>query len=145
MKARRIKREVDAGGNVLRRDLVFFGSYGKNIDGTAKFYNEEDKHDNFSDGSVGVADSLMARLNVLEGELWYKMDAGWPLWDKHKDSYTLDIYVSSTILQHPDVISIKNFVSQVKKSENNKSLIYFANLLIKTRYGDLTFDVKQAI
>lgn len=145
MRARRIKREYDAGGNVLSRDLVFFGSYGLNSDGTAKFYNPLNKHDNFSEKEQAVADSLLVKLNILEGELWYAVTFGWPLWENHKNTYVLDMYVTSTINNHPFVTRIENFTSKVERVSQNRFLTYFVSMDVVTQFGTINFSINRSI
>ena len=145
MRARRIKREYDAGGNVLRRDLVFFGSYGLNSDGTAKFFNEDDKHDSFSEGKEGVADALLFKLNILEGEIWRNVNYGWPLWDKHKSKFTLDAHLSSIILNQVGVMRIDKFYSKIVRNDEFKFSTYVANVLIVTEFGELEFNMEQNV
>lgn len=145
MRARRIKREYDAGGNVLRRDLVFFGSYGRNSDGSAKFYNPDNKHDNFSDGKQGIADSLLFKLNILEGELWNNITYGWPIWDKNKSKYVFDIFLSSTILKHPEVLRIEEFNSWLEYNEEFNHNEYKAKILIVSNVGEIEFNISQQV
>lgn len=145
MKCRRLKIEKDASGNILRRDIVWFGSYGLNHDGTAKFFNANDKHDNYASEAEGVAMSLTQRLNVLQGELWYNINSGIPLWDKHKNTTILDTYITSTILSHPEVKNIIEFSSELIHSSNQKQLTYFAKTKILTNYGELTIETSQVL
>ena len=145
MKCRRLKLEYDAGGNILRRDVVWFGSYGINQDGTAKFYNSTNKHDNYATGKQSVADSLTQRLNVLQGELWYSVNEGFPLWEKHKNTNVLDIYITSTILKHPDVSEVIEFSSEITQKEGQNYYIYSANVRIMTKYGELTITTDKPI
>ncbi len=145
MKCRRLKLEYDAGGNILRRDIVWFGSYGVNHDGTAKFYNAKNKHDNYATGKQAVADSLTQRLNVLQGELWYAVNTGFPLWEKHKNTNVLDIYITSTILKHPDVSEVIEFSSEITQKEGQNYYIYSANVRIMTKYGELTITTDKPI
>lgn len=145
MKCRRLKTEYDAGGNVLRRNIVWFGSYGINQDGTAKFYNPNNKHDNYATGKQAVADSLTQRLNVLQGELWYAVNTGFPLWEKHKNTNVLDIYITSTILKHPDVSEIIEFSSEITRKDGQNYHIYSAWVKIMTKYGELTISTDKII
>lgn len=145
MKCRRLKIEKDASGNILRRDIVWFGSYGLNHDGTAKFFNPNDKHDNYASEAEGVAVSLTQRLNVLQGELWYNINSGLPLWDKHKNTTILDTYITSTILSHSEVKNIIEFSSELINSSNQKQLTYSAKTKILTNYGELTIETSQVL
>jgi hypothetical protein len=143
MKCRRINYTKDESGIILRRDIVWFGSYGKNNDGTAKFYNPEDKHDNYGNEKEAVADGLTQRLNVLRGELWYAVNEGMPLWDNHKNTYILDTYITSTVLKHSEVKSIISFNSSL--SSQNDQLVYSATMIILSNYGELAFDVTKGL
>ncbi len=145
MRARKIKRTIDAGGNVIKRDLVFFGSYGLNPDGTAKFYNENDKNNSFSEHKEAVADTLLVKLNILEGELWYAINEGWPLWSNHKNKYVLDMYVTSVVLREKNVVRIERFNSDIKRYNNNKYLTYVAELVILTEFGEVNISINQNI
>lgn len=129
MRTRRVKKDND------KLNVVWFGSYGKNSDGTAKFYNPDDKHDNYSDEQQGVADSLMQRLSVIEGELWYNVEIGLPLLEKNKTKLSMDAAVSEMILEHPNVIQIEQFESEII---NNK---YSAYVIIQSTYGTLELTV----
>lgn len=129
----------------MRRDIVWFGSYGINHDGTAKFYNANNKHDNYATEKQAVADSLTQRLNVLQGELWYAVNTGFPLWDKHKNTNVLDIYITSTILKHPDVSEVIEFSSEITQKEGKNYYIYSANVRIMTKYGELTISTDKLI
>ena len=143
MKCRRLKLEYDAGGNIVRRNVVWFGSYGINQDGTAKFYNLTNKHDNYATGKQAVADSLTQRLNVLQGELWYSVNEGFPLWENHKNTNVLDIYITSTILKHPDVSEVIEFSSEITQGQNYH--VYSAWVRIITKYGELTISTDKTI
>ena len=145
MKCRRLNLEYDAGGNVLRRDVVWFGSYGINQDGTAKFYNSTNKHDNYATGKQAVADSLTQRLNVLQGELWYSVNEGFPLWENHKNTNVLDIYITSTILKHHDVSEVIEFSSEITRKEGQNYHVYSARVNIMTKYGELTISTDRTI
>lgn len=123
MRCRRLKND---NGNKI---VVWFGSYGKNLDGTAKFFNETNKHDNFSDRQQGVADSLTQHLSILRYELWYAMNYGLSLLDKQKSKMFFDAEATEIILQHPDVESILEFESE--KVANK----YVAAVTIQSRFG----------
>ena len=133
MKCRRLKTWYDEKGT-RHRDLVFFGSYGKNDDGTAKFVNPQNKHDNYSDGREAVADSLTQRLSVLQKELWYSVNYGLPLFDK-TNKYALDGRIVSIVTSHPDVISIDKFESKLVDKT------YKCSMIIISKYGQLTVEV----
>lgn len=118
-----------------KRTVVWFGSYGKNDDGTAKFFNPDNKHDNFSDGKEAVVDSLTQRLSIIRNELWYNMSYGVALFfeDKLTTSLIVDASITSIILSHPDVDSILDFSSTVTNHH------YSCKAVILSKYG--VFDV----
>lgn len=139
MRCRNIHFEKDASGNILRRDIVWFGSYGLNHDGTAK------KANNYSENQKAVSDSLTQRLNVLQGELWYSFNEGFPLWDNHKNVNVLDAYISEVILNHPDVKSILEFNSKIERVEGQQYSIYISNVKILTKYGEISINFNQNV
>lgn len=126
MKTRRIKTD-----NLGHRHIVWFGSYGKNDDGTAKFYSSTNKHDNYSSEQQSVVDGLTQRLSVIKGELWYKINEGVPLFDKFKSKAIIDSELLSIISSHPDVKSILSFESVINKTS------YSCNVKILTIYGEV--------
>lgn len=130
MNCRRVKREN--GKNII----VWFGSYGVNEDGTAKFYNAQNKHDNISTEQEGVADSLTQRLSVLEGELWYSITEGLPLLDKIKSRIELDATITEIIFSHSDVVEITKLESQLNDKKE-----YSASISIETSYGTINLEV----
>lgn len=127
MRCRRIKK-IDG-----RNEVVWFGSYGKNGDRTL-FFSPTDKHDNFSDQQQGVSDSLTQRLSVLREEIWYDIDYGLPLFDKVRKP-AMDSFICSTVLSHPDVISIDEFSSQVI---NNK---YSCSMTVVSVFGNVVLSI----
>ena len=129
MKARRLKFDQNV------KNIVWFGSYGKNPDGTAKFYNSNNKHDNYSIEAEGVKDSLIQRLSVLKGELWYNVSVGIPLLEKYRTKGMIDAYIASVILKHPDV---ENIISFTSNQENHQ---YSCKFTCSTQYGNLTISI----
>lgn len=121
MKCRTIKN-----GNV-----IWFGSYGKNPDGTAKFDN--DKKESYSDKQQGLVSRLTQKLSVIKTELWYRMSYGLPLYDKLNSKVYLDAVVVSIISNEDDVVSIESFKSTV---DNHK---YHCDAKINSIYGDIYF------
>ena len=123
MRCRRLK--ADNGS----KNVVWFGSYGRNLDGTAKFFNEANKHDNFADQQQGVADSLTQHLSVLRYELWYAMNYGLSLMDKRKTKSFFDAEAYEIIMQHPDVEGILEFESEKVGTR------YIARVRIQSTFG----------
>lgn len=139
-------------------NIVWFGSAGKNPDGTAKLvYNQQglysDSRDlnkkisepaketlrmskfNFSTEQIGVRDSLVQRLSVLKGELWYRVNYGIPLFDKVHSKTLIDTQVASVVTSHEDVIRIEKFESSLY---NHK---YSCNMTIVTVFGNLDLEI----
>ncbi len=130
MNCRKVKRVN--GKNII----VWFGSYGVNKDGTAKFYNIDSRHDNISTGQNGVVDSLVQRLSVIEGELWYSVTEGLPLLDKIKSKVELDAAITEIIFGHPDVLEISKLESQINDKKE-----YSALITIETNCGQVIIEL----
>lgn len=113
--------------------IVWFGSVGKNDNGTAIFANEQ--HDSFSDKQEGVATSVSQRLSVIKNELWYAMNYGIPLVDRVKTKTEMDMYIAEIVQGHPDVISISYFES------NKEGSRYKCEMTITTKYGNLEMSI----
>lgn len=119
-------RIIDENGNI-----VWFGSYGKNDDGTGKFINKDTKR-SYVDKNEGIKCSLIQRLSVIKGELWYNIDLGIPLFEKQRNKGVVDSYIISTVLEHPDVISITEFNSYIVNNHN-----YECDFKCTTKYGEI--------
>lgn len=128
MRCRRTKRENDVN------NVVWFGSYGKNADGTAKFYNDSDKHDNFSEEQESVKDSLTQRLSVIENELWYAINYGLPLIG-NASRVEMDAAIITIIDGHPDVSEITSFESEFIGHS------YHAKIEIQSAYGVINISI----
>lgn len=111
------------------KKIIWFGSAGKDEN------NKKIPYENYSTEQEGVKDSLTQRLSVIKGELWYNLNAGIPLLDKNSSDVVYDSYISSTIMKHPMVLSIKKFVSVV---ENHK---YRCSIIVETVYGDIEMTI----
>lgn len=109
MKCRKVVKNGD------HYDIVWFGRYGKNEEDV---WN--DGSTSYAENQEGLASSLIQRLNVLKGELWYKVNYGLPLFEKIKDKDVMDSVIINIILTHPDVASIKTLQSSI---ENNAYVI----------------------
>lgn len=128
-------------GNIMKcralkdGNVVWFGSYGKNADGTAKFYNSSDKHISYSDEQQSVADALTQKLSVIKGELWYRVNYGLPLFERIKSKAYLDTVVIDIITGHEDVTQINSFKSQIIDKH------YTCNAEIQSKYGVINFQI----
>lgn len=142
MKCRRIKRDEQGV-----KHIVWFGSYGKNLDGTAKFYDsnvnqdsygkdDNGKHNNYSDKQEAIKDSLTQRLSVIRGELWYNVSVGIPLFEKVKKKGVLDTYISIEILKHPDVEEVLEFKSDIINNH-----YYTCSCKVLSKYGTINLII----
>lgn len=129
MKCRRIKTY----NNV--KNIVWFGSYGLNQDGTAKFYDETNIHDNYSTTQQAVVDSLTQRLSIIKNELWYNTSYGIPLIDKYRTKGTIDAYIVTIIYEHPDVVEITSFNSTFIEHS------YTTTFTVLTTFGLISIEV----
>lgn len=132
----RVRRVMDErSGTTRRRVIVWFGSYGTNTDGTAKFVNPNDKHDNFSSENTMVRDCLIQRLSVIQHELWYNYQYGMPLVDKDTAKVTIDNFVMKTIQEHQDVLEITSFTSNLDKHN------YHCDVQFTTKFGNTSLSL----
>lgn len=127
MRCRRITRGF-SGNNI-----VWFGSYGKNSDGTAKFY-QADKS-NFSSDAEAVADSLVQKLSVIRQELWFAVNHGLPLLEKTSSKLEMDSAVVEIVMSHEDVQEMLEFESEIFQHK------YSADMQILTTYGVTEIEI----
>ena len=113
------------------KNIVWFGSYGKNSDGTAKKISNQQVESNFSINENAVADSLTEKLHVIKGELWHAIQFGLPLLDKVKSKALIDTTVAQIVSEQTNVIGITSFTSSIINKE------YKCNMIIKTIFGDV--------
>lgn len=132
----RVRRVMDErSGTTRRRTIVWFGSYGTNTDGTAKFVNPNDKHDNFSSENTMVRDCLIQRLSVIQHELWYNYQYGMQLVDEDTAKVTIDNFVMKTIQEHQDVLEITSFTSNLDKHN------YHCDVQFTTKFGNTSLSL----
>ena len=94
--------------NSIDNNIVWFGSYGIEEDGKAKKVKE-----NFVENEEAVAQSLKQKLSVIQGELWYHINYGLPLYNKVKSKGVLDAVILGILEDHPSVKKIINFKSSI--------------------------------
>ena len=109
--------------------VVFFGSVGIDDNGH-KIPAQE-----YVEGNEAVAASLIQRLTVIKGELWYNIQEGLPLFDKGVTITSMDAYVIKTIMKHPDVINISTFESHLVGTT------YHCYVDVITKYGRTSLTV----
>lgn len=117
-------------------DVVWFGSYGLNPDGTAKFFNTNDKHDNYAEEKEYVADSLQQKMSILKGECWFDIDHGLPLFEKPLNKLMIDIAVTDIINRNYAVKSIIDFNSNIDTTGK-----YNGKFSLDTIFGDLNVSI----
>ena len=91
-----------------------------------------EKADNYVERQENVAKSLIQRLAVIEGELWYNTGYGLPLMDKIKNKAILDVAVINIINDHPEVLNILTFESTTKQETRS----YHLSFSVSTIYGN---------
>ena len=94
--------------NSIDKNIVWFKSYGIEEDGKAKKVDE-----NFVENEKAVAQSLKQKLSVIQGELWYHINYGVPLYKKVKSKGVLDAVILGILEDHPSVKKIINFKSSI--------------------------------
>lgn len=123
--------------NIVKSDdttnVVWFGSYGLNDDGTAKFAKPDKS--SYESSTDGVVASLTQRLSVIKTELWFNYDYGLPLLDKDNTKVNVDAAVANIVLSHEDVQSISSFVSSIEKN------VYTCIMTIETLYGEISVTI----
>lgn len=164
MRCRRIKDWTDENGK-KHRDVVWFGSVGRKglykgiitasnarlaseglLVGTPDYDYRAIRADddyssdfanphNYADGQEGVACSLIQRLSVLKGELWWRRSYGLPLTDKNRQGDVIDSFIMSTILEHPNVRTLTSFKSSVDDYG------YSCTFIAETTFGELELTV----
>lgn len=94
--------------NSIDKNIVWFKSYGIDEYGKAKKVDE-----NFVENEKAVAQSLKQKLSVIQGELWYHINYGLPLYNKVKSKGVLDAVILGILEDHPSVKKIINFKSSI--------------------------------
>ena len=94
--------------------------------------------DNYiSNNNEMVSKSLIQRLGIIKGELYYNLNYGLPLLEKIRDKALFDMKIINIINNHPAVLQIKNYESKLIKNnvlakENN---VYSFTAIIITIYN----------
>ena len=117
------------------KNIVWFGSYGKNPDGTAKKISNQQVESNFSIDAKAVADSLTEKLHVMRGELWHAIQFGLPLLDKVKSKALIDTTVAQIVSEQSNVVEILSFSSQVINKE------YKCDISVMTKFGNIKISL----
>ena len=92
--------------------------------------------DNFNDYNINnVKDSLISKLSILKGELWYKSNYGLPLTAHTKIKSIIDVAVLDIINDQQEIKSVISFDSRV----NNHN--YILNFSLATIYSDELINI----
>lgn len=92
--------------------------------------------DNFNDYNINnVKDSLISKLSILKGELWYKSNYGLPLLEKTKIKSIIDVAVLDIINDQQEIKSVISFDSRV----NNHN--YILNFSLATIYSNELINI----
>lgn len=110
------------------------------LSATYYLYQNKIPASNYSTDQHGVRDSLIQRLSVIKGELWYKASYGLPLMDKIKNKGIYDTIVVNIITSHPDVTSLLEFESTISRASRE----YQAKFSVTTVYGE-TAEIAYSI
>lgn len=78
----------------------------------------KDDLSSYAEKQEGTASSLIQRLSVIQGELWYRINYGLPLFQNVRDKGIMDSVIIDIILSHPDIASIESYVSGVDRQGN---------------------------
>jgi hypothetical protein len=140
------KLSNDSSGNLilaLSDTVSYYAFYDDDYEVNGKFYSDAaktafigyfsrmtGKADNYESGTDGVIDSLIQRLSVIRGELWYQINYGIPLMGKYKSKGIFDSSISEIISGNPGVRNIISYKSSVDKT------VYSFTCRILTIYGD---------
>jgi len=127
MKCRKMKIWTDETG-LQHCDLVMFGSYGVNPDGTAiRVVNDgselASQKEDIAEGEDSLQYSIRQKLSVIKNELWYNYKFGIPLVDKIVNKAFIDAYIITTVKDINGVRTISNFVSQVENKTYRCSFV----------------------
>lgn len=85
---------------------------------------------NYVEDTDAVVVSLIQRLSVIKGELWWQVNYGMPLTDKVRGTTLYDMVIADIITSHPGVASIQSY------SSNLVGHTYTYTYTIKTIFGD---------
>lgn len=127
-------------------DKYYIGDFVENdnpvFDPTIEYYAHNNKlvAENYSEEQKAIRDSLIQRLSIIKGELWYKASYGLPLMEKIKSKGIYDTVVINIITSTPGVVNIVSFVSNIEKVpfDNSTKTItaYVLDFTVVTSYSE---------
>lgn len=131
----------------------YYMNYGSTIDNIWNLYNlyyklNDDNliritgvdNSDYAEGAEAVVYSLIQRLSVLKGELWYNKGYGLSLLEKVRNKNFIDAEIINIILSHSEVKSILNYESKISNDGGYKIkvqilTIYNTNEELETSVG----------
>lgn len=84
----------------------------------------------YNSNKDSIVDSLIQRLSIIKGELWYQINYGIPLFDKINNNNIFDSAIIKIILSHPAVKNIESFNSKIVNNQ------FQFNTVINTIYNE---------
>lgn len=113
------------------KDVDYNKALRANDDYSTKFV----AHDNYATEQEGVVNSVIQRLSVIQGELWWQMDYGIPLFSNVSSKAIMDSSIIDMTLEHEDVLEFIDFNSTL---ENHN---YKCNFEVLTTYGNIIVNI----
>lgn len=118
---------------------ILYNLYYKNDDDDLVEISKIENSD-YAEGAEAVVYSLIQRLSVLKGELWYNKGYGLSLLEKVRNKNFIDGEIINIILSHPEVRSIINYESKISNDGGYRIkvqilTIYNTNEEIETSVG----------
>lgn len=96
----------------------------------------------FLKGREAVAQAVLTRLNLLQGEWWESLDDGLPLFQQivsYRDKELAEILITERILETIDVMRVNN--ASYDYNPNARSFKYSCD--ITTRYGEVYIELQE--
>ena len=85
---------------------------------------------NYVEDTDAVVASLIQRLSIIKGELWYQVNYGLPLTDKQTGVNVFDLVIADIISSHPGVASLDKYTSKITGHT------YYYSCQITSIFGD---------
>lgn len=92
-----------------KNHIIWFGKDLDNKTPAGTFANAS----NYAENSDAVVASLIQRLSVIQGELWYQVGYGIPLMNNITRGALFDSVIADIITSHPGVTEITEFTSKI--------------------------------
>lgn len=93
---------------------------------------------NYAEDTDAVVASLIQRLSIIKGELWYQVNYGLPLTEKQSGVNVFDLVIADIISSHPGVASLDKYTSKITDHT------YYYNCQITSIFAD-TVNISNEI